>query len=75
MLFSAALLIVSYLIFVNTSDRKEDLELGDKVTIIMPNGTTIHTYEGYIIKDGDKLIYKGKYDEYNITGGVVEYEE
>ncbi|MFJ8247384.1 hypothetical protein [Peribacillus asahii] len=50
---------------------KEDL--GREIIVHLPNGNTMHTYEGYIIHDEDKVLYQSKYYEKDITGSEIEY--
>lgn len=54
------------------SEPKEPL--GRVVIIELPNGNTMTTYEAYIVKKGEKLFYKGKDSEIDITGGKITFK-
>ncbi|MBA4538344.1 hypothetical protein H1Z61_14680 [Bacillus aquiflavi] len=77
MILSACLMLVcSFYIYIkSTAKIKEpNPDLGKKVVIHLPNGSTVFTYENLIIEENGKLYYKGERNTIDLTGGKVVYE-
>jgi len=60
--------------FANESSSTQ-AELGAKVTITLPNGKKVFTYENLIVQEDGKLLYKGDRNTIDLTGGVMVYED
>lgn len=58
-----------------TPSTTEPTELGRQMVITLPDDRTMYTYETYIVRDGDKVMYKGERNEFDITGSKIEYRE
>jgi hypothetical protein len=51
------------------------IDNGRKVIVHLPNGKEVFTYENLIVKEGEKLLYKGERNTLDLTGGKVEYKD
>lgn len=70
------LLTITYHFVVGgSSPASGDMGKGREVSIEMPNGTEIETYEVYLEKEDGILYYKGDYNIIDLTGASVVYKD
>jgi|GEM_PF-4265702 len=50
-------------------DKSE--HLGNRITIQLPSGAVMTTYESYIVEKEGKLHYKSRLHEMDITGAIL----
>lgn len=55
--------------------EKPQIDLGKKVVIHLPTGSTVYTYENLIVNEKGKFYYEGERNKIDLTGGELVYEE
>lgn len=68
------LLAITYHFTVGISAPATAVDQGRQVTVKLQNGTSMETYEEYIVQKDGKMYYEGDYNTIDLTGAELTYE-
>ena len=52
-----------------------EVDLGEKVVVILENGQEMKTYENLLVEKEKKIYYKGEFNTIDITKGIIVYKD